>query len=287
MLFTTAIEHFRIYQNSLDLSENTIQAYRNDLCFFSKYLIDTYNYTPYLTDVSTEDFENYLTYLKDNLRYSASSRKRKLAVFRTFMNFCIKKRYLVSNPAVLVDSIKVKHKERLYLDEKEVMNIIEQISHPLICLVVLTLYYTGMRISECIQLKLNDINFERNEIRIVDGKGRKERLIPISHKLLPHVKQYKENVRPYSKDDRFFCTANSGALSAPYVNRFLAEATKKLQLPYHVTCHTMRHAFASNLVKRNIHVVQIQKLLGHTNLSTTSIYTHAKFEDLAVAVNQL
>lgn len=287
MLYSTAVEYFRVYQHSLDLSENTIQAYGNDLCFFGKYLIHTYNYTPYLSDVTTEDFENYLVYLKDSLGYSSASRKRKLAVFRTFMNFCMKKKYIFSNPAVLVDSIKVKHKERLYLDEREVMQIIDQLSHPLISLVVITLYYTGMRISECIHLKLCDVNFERNEIRVVDGKGQKERLIPISHKLLPHLKNYKEHFRPFSKDERFFCTANSGAISAPYVNRFLAEATKKLGWPYHVTCHTMRHAFASNLVKRNIHVVQIQKLLGHTNLSTTSIYTHAKFEDLTVAVNQL
>jgi integrase/recombinase XerD len=285
--YPDAIEQFRVYQHSLDLTENTIHAYRNDLLFFSKYLSDTYNYTPYLTDVTTEDFENYLSHLKDRLGYTAASRKRKLAVFRTFMNFCMKKKYTFTNPAVLVDSIKVKHQERLYLDEKEVMQIIENITHPLVKLVVFTLYYTGMRISECIHLKLNDVHFERNEIRVVDGKGKKERLIPISHKLLPHIKQYKEHVRPYTKSDNFFCTATSGGISAPYVNRLLCEATRQLGWSLHVTCHTMRHAFASNLVKRNIHVVQIQKLLGHTSLTTTSIYTHAKFEDLALAVNQL
>ncbi len=287
MLYTDAIEQFRIYQHSLDLSENTIQAYKNDLYFFAKYLIDSYNYTPYLTDVSTEDFENYLSHLKDNLGYTSASRKRKLAVFRTFMNFCMKKRYTLSNPAMLVDTIKVKHQERLYLDENEVMKIIGQVSHPLVSLVVLTLYYTGMRISECIHLNLDDVNFDRNEIKVIDGKGKKERLIPINHKLLPKLKEYRDSLRPSTKSDKFFCTANSGGISAPYVNRFLADATRRIGWSYHVTCHTMRHAFASNLVKRNIHVVQIQKLLGHTSLTTTSVYTHAKFEDLALAVNQL
>jgi integrase/recombinase XerD len=287
MLFTEAIEEFRIYQLSVDRSTNTVKSYNNDLIFFEKYLVEVFNCTPYLTDVTEEDLETYLCHLKDTKSYTSASRKRKLAVLRTFFNFCIKKKYCIINAAVGIETIKVKHQERLFLDEKEVMQIVEKIDHDLIRLVVLTLYYTGLRISECIGLKLDDVNLSKSVIKVIEGKGKKDRLIPIHLKLLPLLQKYKENDRPYTKTEYFFSTPTSGRVSAPYVNKFITEAAEKLGWTIKVSAHTMRHAFASNLVKRNINVVQIQKLLGHSSLTTTSIYTHAKFEDLEIAVNQL
>jgi integrase/recombinase XerD len=287
MFLYEAIEQFGKYQLTIDRSQNTIHAYKNDLHFFANYLVEAYNCKPYLTDVTAEDIEDYLNYLKESRDYTSASRKRKLAVFRTFFNFCIKKKYCLNNVAVDVESIKVKYQERLFLDEQEVMKIVDQIGHKLIRLVVQTLFFTGLRISECIQLKLEDVNFDRNEIKVMNGKGDKERLVPIHHKLLPLLQDYIENLRPYSRTDNFFSTQTSGKVSAPYVNKFISEAVSQLGWSKKISCHTMRHAFASNLVKRNIHVVQIQKLLGHTSLTTTSIYTHAKFDDLTAAVNQL
>lgn len=287
MLFNDAIEQFRIYQLSVDKSKNTVKSYNNDLLFFVRYLVEVFNCTPYLTDVTSDDLENYLSHLKDAKNYTSASRKRKLAVFRTFFNFCIKKKYCIVNAAVGVETIKVKHQERLFLDEKEVMQIVEKIEHDLIRLVVLTLFYTGLRISECINLKLEDVDLSKSVIKVVEGKGMKDRHIPIHNKLLPLLKDYKENARPYTVTDNFFSTPTSGKVSAPYVNKYIAEAAGKLEWTVKVSAHTMRHAFASNLVKRNINVVQIQKLLGHSSLITTSIYTHAKFEDLELAVNQL
>lgn len=287
MLFTEAVEHFRTYQESVDKSKNTINSYNNDLAFFIKYLVKMFNCTPYLTDVTTDDLEEYLSYLKDSKSYTSASRKRKLAVFRTFFNFCIKKKYCTINAAVGIEPIKVKHQERLFLDEEEVMKIVDHIDHKLIRLVVLTLYYTGLRISECINLNIDDVNLNKNVIKVVKGKGLKERFIPIHNRLLPLLKDYIVNDRPYTITNNFFSTPTSGKLSAPHVNKHINKAAKKMECKEKISAHTFRHAFASNLVKRNINVVQIQKLLGHSNLITTSIYTHSKFEDLELAVNKL
>ncbi|HEY0829094.1 MAG TPA: tyrosine-type recombinase/integrase, partial [Bacilli bacterium] len=266
MLFREAMEHFKVYQLTNDKSQNTIHSYHNDLTFFVRHLVETFNCTPYLSDVTEDDIEQYLFYLKETRGYTAASLKRKLSVFRTFFNFCNKKKYCTKNAAVDVESIKVKQQERLYLDDTEVMQIAGRIEHDLARLMVLTLFYTGLRISECINLKLEDVNLTKKVIRVVEGKGKKERLIPIHHALLLLLEDYKANHRPYTRTKNFFSTPTSGRVSATYVNKFISKAVKELGWAGKISAHTMRHAFASNLVKHNIHVVQIQKLLGHSSL---------------------
>lgn len=86
MLFTEAIEEFRIYQLSVDKSMNTIKSYNNDLLFFVKYLVEVFNCTPYLTDVTEEDLETYLSHLKDTKSYTSASRKRKLVFVNIFLS---------------------------------------------------------------------------------------------------------------------------------------------------------------------------------------------------------
>ncbi|NRF93631.1 tyrosine-type recombinase/integrase [Paenibacillus frigoriresistens] len=286
MILLDAISQFEKYQISIDRSDKTVEAYRNDLLFFVKYLVDTYNCTPYLTDVTAEDIENYFYHLKMERGYSPASLKRKLAVFRTFYNFCNKKKYCTSNAAVHVETIKQEHREKGFLTSGEVLQLVEAIEHNLMKKIILTLYYTGLRISECINLTLEEIDFERNTIKIF-GKGKKERIVPLNIKLKEILIDYLEHERPYSKTNNLFCTAASGAVSDSYVNKFVKKAVDKLGWNKEVTCHTFRHSFASNLVKKNVNVVQIQKLLGHTSLSTTTVYTHTRLEDLTAAVNQL
>ncbi|MEW9702597.1 tyrosine-type recombinase/integrase [Paenibacillus sp. SI8] len=286
MVLLEAIGQFEKYQTSIDRSEKTIEAYRNDLLFFVKYLVDAYNCTPYLTDVTSEDIEDYFFYLKKERGYSPASLKRKLAVFRTFYNFCNKKKYCNTNAAVHVETIKQEHREKEFLTSGEVLQLVDAIDHQLMKKVVLTLYYTGLRISECINLTLEEIDFKHNTIKIY-GKGKKERIVPLNLKLKEILLHYIENERPYSKTNNLFCTAASGGVSDSYVNKLIKTAVDKLGWNKEVTCHTFRHSFASNLVKKNVNVVQIQKLLGHTSLSTTTVYTHTKLDDLTSAVNQL
>ncbi|KIL36896.1 hypothetical protein SD70_31195 [Gordoniibacillus kamchatkensis] len=287
MLLSEAIQKFRQYQLSADKSMNTVVSYTNDLLHFHIYLTKKYNCETYLSDITPEDIEEYMYYLKHEAGYMSASRKRKLAVFRTFFSFCFRKKFCEANPVIYVESVKLEQKERIYLSEKEVYTIVDKIEHPLIKLVVQTLYYTGMRISECLNLQLQDVDFTTDVIKVTKSKAKQERHIPMNTKLKRLLVNYLENERPYTKTNYFFCTSNTGRLSRSYVNKVIAGVVSELGWSDEINCHSLRHAFASNLVKKNVHIVHIQKLLGHTNLTTTSVYTHARKADLVTAINHL
>ncbi|KIL36897.1 hypothetical protein SD70_31205 [Gordoniibacillus kamchatkensis] len=287
MELTDAVIKFRQYQLASDKSESTINSYANDLHHFHHYITSKYNCEPYLSDITPEDIEEYLYFLKDELGYTSASRKRKLAVFRTFFGYCFRKKFCEVNPVLYVESIRLEQKERIYLSEKEVQTIVDRIEHPLIKLVVQTLYYTGMRISECLNLKVQDVDFAKNVIKVTKTKGKKERHIPINPKLKTLLLHYWEHGRTSTDTDFFFGTNYTGRLSRSYVNKVIANIVSELGWSSEINCHSMRHAFASNLVKKDVHIVHIQKLLGHTSLTTTSVYTHVKKADLEKAVSYL
>lgn len=167
---------------------------------------------------------------------------------------------------------------------EELLKVIE---HPLINLVVRTLYNTGLRISECLDLTIDTVDLENKVIHVIAGKGNKDRIVPISDKLYAYLKSYVDTDRPTVETDNFFATAKTGKLSPQYVNLMLAIATKTLGWNKKVTCHILRHSFASRLVEQDVNLVQIQKLLGHSSLKVTSIYTHSSIDKLKSAVNAM
>lgn len=186
-----------------------------------------------------------------------------------------------------MENIKFQQKERNYLTYEEVMELIEAIDHPLIKYIVETLFYTGMRVSECLNLKLEDVDISNNVIHVIEGKGGKNRDIPISKKLNERLTDYLCSYRCNIESDYFFSTQVSGSVTPRYVNYVISNTVKKLGWNKKVSAHTLRHSFASNLVKHNVSLVKIQKLLGHSNLKVTSIYTHSSIDELKDAVNLL
>jgi len=181
----------------------------------------------------------------------------------------------------------VQQKERESLTQDEVNELIQAIDHPLLRLVVLTLAYTGLRISECLNLTLTDVDLKAKVIAVRNTKTKKDRRVPIHHDLLPLFEQYKETWREGEKSSYFFTTKRSGRLSDVYVNRTLHAATRKLGWQKEVSCHILRHTFATNLIRSKVDIVRVQKLLGHAKLATTGIYTHAVLDELVEAVNSL
>jgi site-specific recombinase XerD len=286
MRLNEVILRFQKYQIALDRSEHTIHAYTNDLHHFGIYLAKAHNCAVYLEDITTEDIEEYLYHLKEEKEYKPASRKRKLAVLRAFYTFCYRKQFCIQNAAAEVEQIKIDHKERSYLTDEEVEKFIVSVEHRLMKLVIQTLYYTGLRISECVGLTLDDVDAAENVFH-VKGKGGKGRMIPMHEKLKALLVDYRDNWRPERGTDNFFCTYQSGKLSRNYVNRIIKETRAQLGWKKPICCHSFRHAFSSSLVKRNVNIVKIQKLLGHASLATTSIYTHTSLDELYRAINTL
>ncbi|MCM3625562.1 tyrosine-type recombinase/integrase [Brevibacillus borstelensis] len=287
MLLTNAIQSFLHYLTSIDRSDETISGYRKDLLSFARFLEKKFNCESYIDEITTNDIEEYLTYLKEEKKYAPASRVRNLHTLRSFFAYAHNKELVVRNIALSVEKIKVQQKERTYLSEEEVAQLIKAIDHDLIRLVVTVLYMTGLRISECLNLTIDDVNLEKRVIHVVAGKGNKDRLIPISNRLLPLLEDYVRYKRPDTGSVLFFCTKKTGMLSPVYVNRGIALAVQKLGWKKKVTAHILRHSFASQLVKKDVNLVQIQKLLGHSSLNVTSIYTHTNLEQLSEAINTL
>ncbi|RFB36052.1 site-specific tyrosine recombinase/integron integrase [Brevibacillus sp. VP] len=287
MLLMNTVEIFLEYMSSIGRSEETISGYGKDLVHFTRFLENKYNCESYMEEVTVTDIEEYLHYLKEERGYAPASRLRNLHTLRSFFAYAYKKELVVRNIALSVEKIKVQQKERIYLTEEEVERLVHAIDHPLIRLVVIVLYMTGLRISECLNLTIDDVNLEDKVIHVVAGKGNKDRLIPISLRLLPLLQEYVQEKRPATASPLFFCTKKTGMLSPVYVNKEITEAVRRLGWKKKVTAHILRHSFASQLVKNDVNLVQIQKLLGHSSLNVTSIYTHTNLDQLSDAINTL
>src|SRR5690606_7100426 len=171
MLFMDRVDLFGRYQENIERSPITIRAYYEDLSLLNRYLEEKYNSPVYLEDITQDDVEEYLYYLKDVKGYQPISRKRVLGSMRSFFGYAYKSEWCDKNVTARLEPIKCQQKERQFLSESEVNQFVNAIPHELIRLVAQTLYYTGMRISECLNLQVEDVNLEDNLIHIRHGKG--------------------------------------------------------------------------------------------------------------------
>ncbi len=284
MLFRQLIEHYRKYLITIDRSNETVRGYTVELSCLNRFLEEKYNGMIYFDELTIEDYEDYLLYLK-NKGFASASRRRMIYIIRSLYNFCVKKDILVCNLGIKLDAICSTQKERDYLTNEEFDELIEVIENPLIRLTVITLFYTGLRIKECLNLKIEDIDFKNLTIHVKNTKSKKDRKIPLHQNLVVLLKDYLNNWYEGGDSEYIFATKKTGRLSPGYVNWGLHRATKTLGWKRHITCHNLRHSFASNLVKRKIDLVKIQKLLGHSSLKVTGIYTHVDDSELHDAVN--
>lgn len=286
MLIQNCIESFLKYLNMTEKSEETVKGYRKELVKAVFFLKEYMRTDPHIENIGLSDLETYLEHqFKQGL--SQATRSRSSYILRSFYAYCYKKEYVSRNIALNLDPVKVKRKERVYLKQKEVKLLLNEIDKELIRIAVQTIFYTGLRVSECTALKLKDIDMEKRIVHVVAGKGNKDRDIPISDKLYLILEQYLVKVRPVVESEYFFATRKTGRLSPDYINRVLKEASARLGWDNRITAHILRHSFASRLVKKEVNLVNIQKLLGHSDLRVTSIYTHTSHHALRKAVNRV
>jgi integrase/recombinase XerD len=145
-------------------------------------------------------------------------------------------------------------------------------------LIIKLLYSSGLRVSELTKLKTEDLNLKERLARVQGGKGNKDRIIILSEKWCKEIKKYLETKKNKSKF--VFSKKNGSSISADTVQRILRKATKKTGIEKHVTPHKLRHSFATHLLEAGENIRKIQELLGHSNLSTTQIYTHVSTNEL-------
>ncbi|MCE5330414.1 site-specific tyrosine recombinase XerD [bacterium] len=264
------------------LSTNTISSYGRDLLIFKKYLIQD----------SKEDFmnlnhENILLFLEKLYEkgYCESSVSRILSTLRTFYKFLLIKGDVKKNPFIEIENPKRPKKIIETLDENDVKNFLDRIPHSLKLEVrdkamLELIYSSGMRVSELVNLKLNDIDYEENLIRCI-GKGNKERIIPVGktaiHYLDIYIKtarfnlQNKNNLR---SSEIVFLNKNGSRISRQGFWKVLKKYEKLLNFDKNIYPHLFRHSYATHMLERGADLRVVQELLGHSSISTTEIYTN-------------
>jgi integrase/recombinase XerD len=285
MLLHVAVNHYIAYLKDIDRAYETVKGYRSELNSLSDFIVQKYNGPVYLIQLCANDLEEYVLSLKKK-GCRAVSRNRSVYIMRAFFKYCCKKKFLSANPANELEIVPAPVVERVFLTCEETAALISSIREPLARVIVETLFFTGMRISECLGLRPGDVDIEHGIIRVKNTKNRVDRSIPMHSRLKEILAQY-EAQHEFDKDRRFFFSRGERGVSADYVNRVLRETTQTLKWDKRVTCHIIRHSFASSLVLKNVNIVSIQKLLGHSSLSTTSIYTHTSMKDLEEVINKI
>ena len=287
MLLSKAKDKYLRHLEGLERSWETIRGYRMVLNYLEEYFAEKHNGPVYLDDIGFEDLDDFIYDMARVRNWQPNSVQKCNYALRSFFGYCFRKKLYPEDISKHMEPVRGERKERVYLTELEFKALEKAIDHPIINMIVVTMFYSGMRITECLSLQLNDVNFQEEVFYIKKAKGNVERKVPMHQKLIPRLQNYLDKHRPEVESDYFFATQKTGKVSAQYVNAKLREATEQLGWSKHVTAHVLRHSFASNLIKKNINLVHVQKLLDHADLRTTSVYTHAKLDELSESVNSL
>jgi integrase/recombinase XerD len=264
----------------LGLSANTRQAYERDLRLFCKTL--GFKNSDALVNVSREQITGYMTQLKEK-GLAAATIARKLAAIKAFYRFMTAEGYMDVNPAEVVEAGTKGIKLPRVLSEDEVVRLLTQ---PDITTaegfrdrtMLEVLYATGMRVSELINLTLERVDLNMKYI-IAFGKGSKERIVPLGSVAAEFLQQYLEKVRPkLTHEDRntniVFLAFGGHELTRQRFWQIIRAYGRKANINKALTPHILRHSFATHLLDNGADLRSVQELLGHSDISTTQIYTH-------------
>ena len=255
------------------LSKNTIKSYESDLKEFFAWCHNIHKKLP--SKLTSSSINIYLGYLF-NKNIKSSSVNRKLSTLKAFYIFLYKQKLILKIPTEDIETPKIQKKLPSTLSENEVekllkapkdKNIIELRDKAMLEM----LYATGMRISELVNLKEVNVDKNRQVVKVL-GKGSKERLIPLGDEALDSLQKYlhKRN----SRNIYIFLNNRDNKLSRVGFWQRVKIYLKRVHLKSDITPHTLRHAFATHLLNRGADLRSVQLLLGHSDLSTTQIYTH-------------
>lgn len=287
LLMGQAIIEFQDWLSLRGMSQETLRGYDVDIRQFSQWISRKANGPVIIDEMTVTDIEAFVSYLMNERQCAPRTVNRKINALSTFFQCMKKKKFIDENPMEDFERVKVADSERTYLDKAEVEAIIQSVTHPVLHYFIMTMAYTGLRVRECNHLTLNDVNLDEGYIQVNNGKGGKNRTLPMSQSLKRALRVYLDEHRPQTESLYFFALKKTGSVSGQYVNRILKDATKKAGIEKHVTSHILRHSFASYLVKHDTHVAVIQRLLGHASVKTTSVYLHVNQDDLQSAVDQI
>lgn len=266
-------------------SKNTISSYNSDLLIFSNFINKDLN------KISTSDIRKFIKYLSDKKDKTLA---RYLTTLRMFYDFMIKKKYMTVSPMDGISSPKLSKHLPDVLDIEEVDKLLDfktdtNFAYRDRCILEL-LYSSGLRISELVSLKLENININESFVKVM-GKGSKERVVPFNDITTNYLDEYIKNIRPNMlkgvATDYLFLNNHGKNITRQAVFKMLKKRAGEAGIKKNISPHTLRHSFATHLLLGGADIRFIQELLGHENIATTEIYTHIALETLQKDYNEL
>ena len=257
-------------------SNNTLMSYINDLYYFRLFVKKDLN------NVKEEDIRDYLEYLNLQKEKPASVR-RKISSLKSFYKFLYKHNYIDKKdyPLYKISYPKVDKRLPKFVYYNDLLDIIRESTNDKDGvrdrLIIEMLYATGLRVSELVNIKINDIDFNNRRI-VVCGKGNKERIVYYGEYAEDVLKEYlltHKNTEGY-----LFINSRGGKLTERGVRYIIDNIMKRLSIKTHVTPHVLRHTFATDMLNNGCDIKVVQELLGHSSLKATEIYTHVTNEHL-------
>ncbi len=284
-------EKIKDFENFLkferNFSDNTLDAYLRDIRKLQSYAESELQSTG-PGEISFPQLQEYL-YQLSKQKFSERSQARWVSSIKAFFKYLVEDEIRTDNPSILLEGPKL----GLYLPDTLSFDDIERIITAIDvstdlgkrnqCMIEV-LYGCGLRVSELIDIKISNINYKENYLK-VDGKGDKSRFVPLADYTTRLIRDYIKNVRSQYKinkkfEDILFLNSRGSAMSRVIVFIIIKELTEKAGISKRISPHTFRHSFATHLLQNGADLRYIQEMLGHSSITTTEIYTHLKTEEL-------
>lgn len=288
---TTSKDFKRYLEFERNLSQNSISAYLNDV---HKLRIYCENLNLQIEDITPQHIQDFLIWM-NGFAISTFTQARLISGLKAYFNFLQLEHELEPNPLELIETPRLERKipDILHIEEIDALITAIDLSSPEGTrnkAILEVLYGCGLRVSELINLKMSNLFLDIDFIKI-EGKGNKERLVPIGSQAIKYLKIYLHEVRNQQvikrgHEDYVFLNRRGAALSRVMIFIIIKDLAKKIGLKKQISPHTFRHSFASHLVEGGADLRAVQDMLGHESITTTEIYTHIDKEYLQSVITQ-
>lgn len=286
MMWELNIKHFSNYLKlERSLSDNSIEAYEHDVALLHQFVKLKHPQLTSPAKVTAKDLQGFLEYLNE-LGMSAHSQARILSGIKGFYKYLLFEETIDKDPTALLEGPKLGRKLPDTLSYPEIEKLLQAIDHSKPeggrnRAMLEVLYSSGLRVSELVDLKLNNVYNDIGFLRVI-GKGNKERLVPMGRDAIKHLKLYTEQIRgklPHKPPQKgfeayVFLNRNGRKLTREMIFMIIKDLAGQIGLNKNISPHTFRHSFATHLIEGGADLRAVQEMLGHESITTTEIYTH-------------
>jgi integrase/recombinase XerC len=288
MTTTQSLELFLKALEGQNFSPKTLRAYGDDLTQFLRFVEKTRVDWDSPTRFARADIEGFMQYLAAQRR-SGVTRVRKLAAIRKFFTFLEENKILAANPANAVKGARREEKEPNILFKEQYKALLYEASDNIRDYAIIqTFLQTGIRLSELVNLHVEDLDFEHRILTVRQGKGKKDRQIPLVDEAVKALRNYLRyrNTELILDDDTFFLAKNGTSMNVSTVKYLVAKYVKKAGIRKKVSVHTLRHTFGAHKADKHMSLATLQELMGHKKKETTLKYIHLAKTNLRTEMAQ-